>query len=190
MPVLTETWLRTHGIAADPDEFMTRVMRIVEEMPSRRRLPTDLTSAQTVMLRRGGLDPSPRNHGIEDPHTLSRLTFADLVATGYFVAEVAGLLHVTDVRIRQRLTAERTLYGIKHGHTWRIPRFQFSEGQLVPGFDKLARVLPLDVNPVAVYRWFTLPNSDLMVDGREQSPRAWLLEGGDSDKVVAIAAAL
>src|SRR4051794_25274658 len=139
MSVITETWLREQGIAGDPDAFMARVKQIVEEMPSRRRLRAELTDTQAAMLRRGGPHPAPRNHGIEDPATLGRLTFADLVATGYSVAETAALLHVSDARIRQRLTAERTLYGIKRGHAWSIPRFQFDGESLVPGLDRVAR---------------------------------------------------
>lgn len=190
MSVITETWLREQGIAGNPDAFMARVKQIVEEMPSRRRVRPELTSTQAAMLRRGGLDPSPRNYGVEAPYTLGRLTFADLVATGYSVSEAATLLHVSDARIRQRLTAEKTLYGIKRGHMWSIPRFQFSEDGLVPGFDRVVRALPADVNPVAVYRWFTLPSSDLIADEMEQSPRDWLLGGGAVDTVVRIAAAL
>jgi len=190
MSAITQTWLEEQGIAGDPNTFIDRVKRIVEEMPSSRRPHARLTKAQEAMLRRGGLDPDTRNHGIEDPLTLGRLTFADLVATGYSVSEAAGILDVSDARIRQRLTAERSLYGIKDGNAWSLPRFQFADAGLVRGIERVIPALPEDLHAVSLYRWFTLPSSDLIMHGMEQSPRDWLLGGGSVDKVVQIAAVL
>jgi len=47
-------------------------------------------------------------------------------------------------------------------------------------------------HPVAVYRWFTLPNSDLVPEdlNRELSPREWLVAGYSPKLVAELAADL
>jgi len=69
---------------------------------------------------------------------------------------------------------------------WRIPIFQFDGHRLLPGLEEVVPSLPRDFHPVAVYRWFTSPNPDLLPEDldRELSPREWLL-AGYSPKIVA-----
>jgi hypothetical protein len=53
-------------------------------------------------------------------------------------AEAAKLLHVDVSRVRQRLR-ERSLFGIEHEGSWRLPRFQFERRLVIPGLHKSSR---------------------------------------------------
>jgi hypothetical protein len=99
------------------------------------------------------------------------------------------MLGVDDSRVRQRL-AERTLYGIKLRSGWRLPLFQFDDGQAVPGIDVVFPCLDPGLHPVAVYQWFTTPAPDLLLDDQPVSPRDWLRAGASTTEVAAFADAL
>lgn len=190
---VTRELLAARGLAINPDQFYAAVAAIVQDMPAMRRDRAShaaLTDAQTAALHRGGLDPTPKDHGAGDPYTAGQLTYASIVATALPVRETAQRLGVSDARIRQRLE-ERSLYGLKHGGTWRVPLFQFADDHtLIPGVDRVMRVLDPATNPVRVYRWFTMPTADLTIEGEQMSPRDWLLCGGSPDTVARIAAVL
>jgi hypothetical protein len=104
-------------------------------------------------------------------------TYAGLLATSLTSADVAEMLGVDASRVRQRLGA-KTLYGVKTEHGWRAPRFQFDGDRLVPGIERVFPRVDPGSHPVAVYRWFTLPNPELELQDRSVSPRDWLLSGG------------
>ena len=114
-----------------------------------------------------------------------------MLAESLNVEEAARMLKVDPSRIRQRLSGDpRSLFGVKTGKAWRIPRFQFDEKRVIPGIDAVIAKLPRDLSPVAVYRWFTSPNSELELDDETASPLDWLKGGGDSARVAELAAAL
>ena len=48
-------------------------------------------------------------------------------------AQAANLLKVDVSRIRQRLR-ERSLFGLEHEGSWRLPRFQFERRRVIPGW--------------------------------------------------------
>src|SRR5439155_19546177 len=117
--------------------------------------------------------------------------YADLLRDSYSAEQAARILSVNPSRIRQRLTATpRTLYGIKHGKSWRIPRFQFRQRRLVPGIEMVVSRLAENLHPVAVHRWFTCPNQDLTVAERPVSPLQWLQSGNPPRAVADLAAEL
>jgi len=83
----------------------------------------DSTREEDV-LEQSDLNVSPLE--TDEGHLLHRATaeYARLLSDSYTVPQVAGLLDVNTSRIRQRLTGTpRTLYGIKLGKAWRIPKF-------------------------------------------------------------------
>ena len=82
-------------------------------------------------------------------------------------------------RIRQRLTRDRTLYGIKIQSGWRIPKFQFIGNTLIPGLEKVIPQLDPSINPVAVLTWFITANPDLEKEETTISPLEWLVQGYD-----------
>jgi hypothetical protein len=105
------------------------------------------------------------------------------------LAEAAKLLHVDVSRVRQRLR-ERSLFGIEHEGSWRLPRFQFERRLVIPGLTQILKALPPDLFPLDVVDWFLLPDSDLQLDSDTAplSPRKWLLSGRPVDAVVTLAA--
>lgn len=151
-----------------------------------------LTKEEEAVARSGGLRPDAL--GTDERHLLYRATaeYADLLRDSYSVEQAAHQLGVNGSRIRQRLTRRpRSLYGIRVGKAWRIPRFQFEKRRLVPGIDAVLSRLAEDLHPVAVYRWFTSPNQDLTVaDDQAVSPLEWLRSGNPPQAVVELAAEL
>jgi hypothetical protein len=154
--------------------------------------PPALTKEEESVLRSGGLQPDPLV--ADERHLVYRATaeYADLLRDCYSVEQAARLLSVNGSRIRQRLTSTpRTLYGIKVGKSWRIPRFQFQKRRLVPDIEAVVSRLAENLHPVAVSRWFTSPNSDLTVaDERPVSPLEWLQSGNPPQAVADLAAEL
>jgi hypothetical protein len=140
-------------------------------------------------LARGGFDLRP--WPAERPSPLARTAAATavLLAASLTVAEAATLLGVDPSRIRQRLAAG-SLYGLKRADGWRLPRFQFADGRLVPGIERVLPHLDRALHPLAVVRWFEQPDPDLEIDDAPVSPRAWLLAGGDPAPVATLAADL
>lgn len=111
-----------------------------------------------------------------------RAEFVKLLRSSLGVAEVAEVANVTRARIRQRLNADRSLWGFKDGSAWRIPAWQLDGTGVLSGVDKVAAVIPTAMNPVSVARMLTLPNPDLVLDGNRVSVIDWLRAGGDPDR--------
>lgn len=189
--MLTVDELERAGIDLAPEEFERLVVDAVRQLPTAiasadpRR---DLTSGDIAALTRGGFDLAPLAASLDDPLARTAAEYSALVVTSLPVPQVARLLGVDASRVRQRL-AKRTLYGLKLRDGWHLPSFQFDErrgGRLLPGIEQVLPVLDPALHPVAVYRWFTKPNPDLLLDDTAVSPRDWLRGGGDPAKVVAL----
>ena len=183
--------LRRAGITLPPDRFQALVEEVVAELPA--VAPTsataDLTPEETDALRRGGLDLSPLRPDEDDPVARAAAAYAVLLASSLTVHEAAHRLSVDGSRVRQRLVA-RTLYGIKRSDGWRIPVFQFDGDRLLPGLGAIISRLDPALHPLAIFRWFTTPDSDLEVDNTPLSPRDWLRMGNDPAPVAALAGVL
>jgi len=174
---------------AEIDLAATEIARAAGPAPAP---PPPLTDQEEHVLREGELDPRPL--GWNETHLLYHATaeYARLLNESYTVEEVARLLGVNTSRIRQRLIGPaRTLFGVKFGKAWRVPRFQFQGRRLVPGLEIVLRRLPANLHPVAVHRWFTSPNPDLASDGGTPiSPLGWLRTGNPPELVAELAADL
>jgi len=158
------------GLRVRPEEFA----RLVEEaladiFPLRGDMSPRqaLTPEEVRALEEGGAVLEPRAHGAESPLVRTAAEYAALLAAGFTV---------------------RTLYGIKQPSGWRLPRFQFTERGLVPGFERVAPRL-IGVDPVSVARWFTGPHLDLTLEDDDTpiAPRTWLELGLDPGVVTALA---
>lgn len=186
--------LRRVGITESPELFeqvVTEALTTVLGERYRTDPATSLTVAERDTLRRGGMDLTPREWGREDPLLRTAAEYAVLVASAYTVSQAAELLRVEPSRVRQRLAA-RTLCGVKDHGSWRLPRFQFVDGKLVPNVGAVFARLRDELHPVGVWRWFTTANPDLVVGNDETpvSPLEWLKAGFDAASVVALAAEL
>lgn len=120
----------------------------------------------------------------------SEKKYQALLKSSLTVEQSARRLGVTSGRVRQLLGARR-LYGIKVGHDWRVPAFQFLESKMVPGIDAVVSRLPRDLGLLAVYNWFTTSNPDLCDEEEAPfAPLAWLRLGHPPEDAAALAAAL
>lgn len=191
---ITTALLKRAGIRLPVEAFEQMVVEAAEQMLARAR-PVDasraLPSAEAEALARGGLDLSPCRGGADDPLARTAAEYAALLASSLSVPEAAARLGVKGSRVRQRL-AERTLYGIRLRAGWRLPRFQFAAGGLVPGLDRVLPRLDPELHPVELLAWLTTPNPDLAA-GPDEAPLApldWLRSGRPPGSVAALAAEL
>jgi hypothetical protein len=150
---------------------------------------SDLSAAEVTALRSVGAFKDETPIQVEnDPLIRSQAQYMALLEESFSAAEAAKLLHVDVSRVRQRLR-ERSLFGIEHEGSWRLPRFQFERRLVIPGLAQILKALPPDLFPLDVVDWFLLPDSDLQLDSDTAplSPREWLLSGRPLDAVVALA---
>lgn len=194
-------YLHAHGIGVQARTFEAMVASAVEQ--HRRTLygepRRELTTGEAATLARGGFDLEPRPQGRKDPLALAAAETAGLLKTALSTAEAARRLGVATSRIRQRL-GEGSILGIREGGRWLLPDFQFEGEALLPGLGDVLPRLSSDLHPLAVYRWFTRPSTDLPVpDGmaallgkgkRQLSPREWLRVGLPPAAVAELAAGL
>jgi len=186
--------LRRVGITEDPElleQVMTEALIAVLGDRYRTDPETSLTAAERDSLRRGGVNLEPVEGGKEDPLLRTAAEYAALMASACPVSQAAEILHVESSRVRQRLAAH-TLYGVKDRGSWRLPRFQFEDGQLVPNIGVVFARLRDGLSPVGVWRWFTTANPDLLVgdDETSVSPLEWLRAGLAPSPVANLAAEL
>ena len=147
-----------------------------------------LTNEEESVLRSGGFDTSPLHADEAYPIVKTEAEYRTLLRNSLSVSQAARLLGVNSSRVRQRLLSDPpTLYGIKQGKSWCVPRFQFSGRKAIPGLATVVAALPPDLPPVTAYRWLTERHPDLYLDSEENqgvSPLNWL-RMGRAPKVVA-----
>jgi hypothetical protein len=144
---------------------------------------------QQAVLRKVGASLEPLHASELGPVAGLAAAHAELVAHSLTVAEVARRLGVDNSRVRQRIYAH-SLYAFKHQGAWLIPASQLRWRKLVPGLDTVVSALAPALHPVAVSRWFTTPNTDLVLGDAAVSPIGWLAAGGSPDPVAALAEAI
>jgi hypothetical protein len=156
---------------------------------SDRHLATDLPAAEATALRGVGVFKDKASvRADNDPLIRSQAQYMALLDESLSAAEAAKLLHVDVSRVRQRLRG-RSLFGIEHEGSWRLPRFQFERRLVIPGLAQILKALPSDLFPLDVVDWFVLPDPDLQLDSDAAplSPREWLLSGRPVEAVVTLA---
>ncbi|HBL28798.1 MAG TPA: hypothetical protein DD490_18340 [Acidobacteria bacterium] len=195
----TVAYLHAHGIRVAPGELEEMVREAVERLHRTLYRPDprpDLTAAEAAVLLRGGFVLEPADLGTEDPLVQTAAELAALLQESLPTAEAAARLGVDPSRIRQRLTSEPpSLYGIRLASGWVVPVFQLEGDKVLPGIAEVVARLDAELHPVAVFRWFHLPNADLALerDGDEPrllSPRDWLRLGLPAAVVAELAAQL
>jgi hypothetical protein len=149
-----------------------------------------LSAAEEAVLRAGGLEPeAPLSGG--DPVAQGQEDYERLLDTALSTEEAARFLGVNESRIRQRLNASPpTLYGVRARRGWKLPRFQFTADDVVPGFEQVLAKVPRDLHPLEFESWFLMPNPDLPFREdaeRALSPKEWLCLGYPPGEVAALA---
>ena len=154
---------------------------------------SSLPAAEVEALTDVGIDLSGRP---DDPAGVGQLalTEAHVVrfrADALTVAEAADRVGLSTSRVRQLIGAG-DLIAIpgQDGHL--LPDWQFVGDGIVPALSKLGAEsgVASTVHPLALARFMTRPDVDLVVDGRPVTPVQWLVAGGDPDRVAALAASL
>lgn len=141
-----------------------------------------LSPEQDSALRRAGTVVEAMPPIAERASTLTALRYQRLVADSLTSHEAAEALKVGDSRIRQRVT-NRTLFTVRTPKGARFPRFQFFEGDELPGWDVVAPHFPHDAHAVAVAHFLQTPHDELDADNEPVSPYVWLAEGRAPDRV-------
>ncbi len=100
-------------------------------------------------------------------------------------AAAADRLGRSVIRIRGAI-ADGSLYGVKVGRSWLIPRWQLDEANPLPHLRKVIAAIPEGTSAVTMERVMTQPSEELYVDGKPVSPRNWLLAGNEPGVVVDI----
>ena len=100
-------------------------------------------------------------------------------------AAAAERLGRSVTRIRGAI-ADGSLYGVKVGRSWLVPRWQLDEANPLPHLRKVIAAIPEGTSAVTLERVMTQPSEELYVDGKPVSPRNWLLAGNDPGAVVEI----
>lgn len=182
----TRLYFLAHGLEIDDPKALEAAVRQAAQRLSGIQA---LSKGEAALLRKGGLNLAIESGA--DPLADTSAAFAALLRDCLDTAEAAARLAIPIRRLRQMLTSRGTLYGFRINGRWRIPSYQFTEqAGLIPGIDQVNRVLDRALHPVAVYRWFTRPDSDLEVEGTVLSPLAWVKSGLSAEAVRRIAAEL
>ncbi len=114
-----------------------------------------------------------------------------LIETAHSQKAVAKQLNVSTSRVRQRIDAG-SLYAVRSDHGRVCPTWQFHEGRVLPGLDKVLSVIDKSLNPLSIQRFFITISPDLesATLGAALSPRDWLLTGHSVNDVILLAESL
>jgi hypothetical protein len=188
---LHEVLERRFGV--DEDEFTAALVEFVDRAGPLALVDVDPTDyfgeRQQSALRKLGATLAPLQASELGPVAGLAVAYAELVSRSFTVADTAKRLGVDTSRVRQRIYA-RSLYAFKHRGGWLVPGFQFRGRKLVAGLDAAVSALSPALHPVAVSRWFTTPNADLVIDGSAVSPVDWLAAGGAPAIVASLAGSI
>src|SRR6266496_2399613 len=159
--------IKDAGLPVSATEFVEMAATALRRHP-RRLLADPATQLDTDtrrMLEEGGMTFTPLRPGEDRSVIETAADYARLLADSGSVREVSARLGVTDGRVRQMLRAG-DLYAMRERDVWRVPWFQFDGNRPIRGIDGIARALPPDVHPVAVFRLLMTPSPDLELDDR------------------------
>jgi len=180
-----------HGRATSVREVRRWVEAAVDGLAAEGSRPRveGFSTVEASLLDEAGFDEGKP----DEPGALerSRIEYELLLRDSLTLQEAAKDLGVSTSRLRQRLATQvRSIYGIKEGRGWRVPKFQFQRrGQLVRNIEKVLPHIRPDAHPLAVKTWFVTPHLDLTVgqDDKQASPRAWLAAGRPPEAVATLA---
>lgn len=176
------------GLRVESDEFLSLV-----EDAARRLSPVDPNPAeyfsvdQRAVLADVGLDLATQRTGERDPRARAVALHAVLRDTALTVAGAAERIGVDASRIRHRLAGGQ-LVGWKDRGGWRLPVWQFTDDDVLPGLAEVLAAVPADQPALVVAAFMTTPQLEL--GDPPVAPREWLLAGGAPTQVARLVAVL
>lgn len=175
------------GIKLSEAEARGLIEAALDAAPSALPAVTPLTAAEAVVYDGAGMGA--------DPAALQRLAkdaagdYVTLLATALPVAEAARRIGISRSRMQQLITARR-VWAVRQGSRWMLPAVQFAGDALLPGWDEVARALPVDAHPLEVAGFLAAPQPELEWDGRPCTVPEWLLSGGAPEVAARLARGL
>ncbi|GAB2456470.1 hypothetical protein HD599_003244 [Conyzicola lurida] len=107
------------------------------------------------------------------------------VAESFTTAQTARILGVSEATVRRR-RLEQKLYGFPFGRQWRYSVWQFGAGSALPGIETVVKAIPPSMHPAFVRGMMLAPRPRLADSEEWESPRTFLIGGGDPARVAAI----
>lgn len=180
-------YFQQHGLRAQPPETLNAALkdaigRLQASLfgPAR----SELTAAEVAMLERAGIDVDERL-GNEDSVFQFATEYAAILATSMTPTQVAKLLDLTPVRVRQMIR-QSTLYAIRVDGRWHVPTFQFDGDTLIANIGQVNEHLA-ELDPVSAMRWYTTADPELEDNsGSVLTPLEWLKTGRDARTAIKI----
>ncbi|MGW3468706.1 DNA-binding protein [Saccharopolyspora sp. NPDC000995] len=190
MSAALETVLARAGLKVTANEFLTLVEDAAKKLTSPQVDPgAHFTEVERLALTEAGLDLTPLSDSEADARARTVAEQAVLRDTALSVTQAADRVGVDSSRIRHRIS-ERRLIGWKDRGGWRLPAWQFSDTDVLPGLDVVLALMPVDQPALVLANFMTTPQEDLEIGDRPASPRDWLLAGGDPQRVAELAATI
>lgn len=190
MSAALETVLARAGLKVTANEFLTLVEDAAKKLTSPQVDPgAHFTEVERLALTEAGLDLTPLSDSEVDARARTVAEQAVLRDTALSVNQAADRVGVDSSRIRHRIS-ERRLIGWKDRGGWRLPAWQFSDTDVLPGLDAVLALMPVDQPALVLANFMTTPQEDLEIGDRPASPREWLLAGGDPQRVAELAATI
>lgn len=190
MTVALETVLARAGLKVTAHEFLSLVEDAANRLtPIQPDPAARFDESGRVALTEVGLDLTPHDESEGDPRARTVAEQAVLRDTALSVAEAADRVGVDTSRIRHRIASQR-LIGWKDRGGWRLPAWQFTDNDVLPGLETVLAAIPDDQPALVLANFMTTPQEDLDIRGRPASPREWLMAGGSVHRVAEFAAAI
>lgn len=190
MTVALETVLARAGLRVTATEFLSLVEDAAKRLTTPQVDPSaHFTPAERQALGESGLDLSPLGTGEVDPRARTVAEQAVLRDTALSVSQAADRISVDSSRVRHRIGDGR-LIGWKDRGGWRLPAWQFSDDDVLPGLETVLASMPQDQPALVLAKFMTTAQDDLELGDRPVSPRDWLLAGGGARRVADLASAI
>lgn len=173
-----------------PHEIVGTVMDALRRIaPGRTTL--GLTAAELTFARAAGISDEVFSDQAQEENALYEAASAVVVSDEFRrslipTSEVAELLHKDAAHVRRMLSDRRLMAIAQTGEQSAYPRWQFVNGNVLPGLRKVLAAFPSEYHPLDIQEWMTTPSEEL--GGR--SPQRWLATGGPASRIVELASDL
>jgi hypothetical protein len=190
MTVALEAVLARAGLRVTAHEFLSLVEDAARRLTAPQADPAaHFTESERAALLEAGLDLTALDDTESDPRARTLAEHAVLRDTALSVHQAADRVGVDTSRIRHRIAAGR-LIGWKDRGGWRLPLWQFTDTDVLPGLEKVLPAMPLDQPALVLANFMTTAQEDLELGERVVSPREWLMAGGSPQRVADLASTI